>query len=366
MKAIISLKKILHACNTPFILQEYQLTPYKIKLKQPWQSAAATLSYRQGILVHIIVKMKASELTLNSSDRISATGECAPMPEMGTELQADAQFILAQKLSSYHNKIIDEHWLDELEAYPASCFALEMALLSIISSTQNKNIAALFNPDYAHRIKVNAICGAINSNLIKHIKQAESDGFKCIKIKTGLGNIQQEAELLLAILQQLCESTKIRLDCNKSWSVKQTRWFLNFLHKNASAYIKQIDSLEEPLAFYDPLEYSRLQKLSSIHLALDESIDLTTSFKDYPVPRIVLKPTALGGMIKTWNIALKAQAAGLEVVLTSSIETGYGLWFVCFLSAALNNNQYHGLATAQWLEDTLIEAPKIHHGTITF
>ncbi len=365
MKHIVSLKDILQSCHAQFALQKYQLTPYRIKIKQPWKTAAGTIYYRQGILVHITVKIKTSDRIVNIPDIVSATGECAPMPEIGTESQADAQPILTHKLSSYHNKVIDEHWLDDLEPYPASCFALEMTLLSIISSIQNKNIAALFNPHYSHQIKVNTVCGAINNSIIKHIKQAESEGFKCIKIKTGLGRIQQEAELLLQILQQLSESTKIRLDCNKSWSVKQTRWFLNFLHKNSSGYIKQIDSLEEPLAFYDPLEYSRLQKLSSIHLALDESIQPTTSFENYPVPRIVLKPMALGGLIKTWNIALKAQDAGLEVVLTSSIETGYGLWFVSFLSAALNNNQYHGLATAQWLEDTLIEAPKIQHGTIT-
>ena len=74
---------------------------------------------------------------------------------------------------------------------------------------------------------------------------------------------------------------------------------------------------------------------------------------------------AQGGIINTLHLARQAQQSKIKTVITSSIETAYGLWPIVYLCAAINNQQFHGLATASWLENTLIEPPEIKHGIIT-
>jgi len=62
------------------IITAVQIQPYNIKLTTPWISASSHLIYRQGLLIKI---------TINNT--FSAIGECAPMPEAGTETLAQSE-----------------------------------------------------------------------------------------------------------------------------------------------------------------------------------------------------------------------------------------------------------------------------------
>ena len=133
-------------------------------------------------------------------------------------------------------------------------------------------------------------------------------------------------------------------------------------------YTDKIDGLEEPLNHYNEKQYRELQQATAIPLALDESfsgnINHASASFNLPVRRLILKPTAIGGLIQSYRIAKIVQRHNIEVIITSSIETGYGLWANTCLAAAINNNQTHGLATGHWLENTLVPAPDINNGII--
>lgn len=356
------LQSLLNNCNDKFVLERFQLIPYNIKLNQAWTSASLSLQYRQGFLVRLFT-------TQATTQGISFTGDCAPIPEMGTETLFQAQTILHETLSNNTGKIISEAWLSQLELYPASRFALESAILTLICHNKKQNLAQLLNPDYQKTIQVNSMLGSLNSVSIQTLNEAEKQGFKCHKFKFGLQPVESEAEHLTKLLKVIKPDSKIRLDCNKSWSFEQAKWFIDFINTRLSRYSHQIDGLEEPLTDYNYNNYHSLQQLlqeqSTIRLALDESLPLIKQLDKLPVKRIILKPTLSGGIIKTWQLAQKAQSLGIEVIVTSAIETAYGLWPITYLTAAIANNQYHGLATAAWLEDSLIKAPEIKHGTIT-
>jgi len=338
--------------DPPLIIERYQLMPYNVRLKTPWQTAAATLFFRQGLLV---------KLSINES--LFAIGECAPMEEIGTESLAQAQQFLDKKLSSISGKAIDLQLLSDMDLFPACRFALETAFLSLMAQHKRTNITHLLNPEKSNtgsEVKVNAMLGGLNKDLLLLATQAEAQGFKCLKIKAGLNTIKHEAEILKHLLQQISPSTLIRLDANKSWSCKETEWLLNFL----KPYENQIDSIEEPLKIFDQIAYQYLQNMTNINLALDESVTLS-SINKLPVKQLVLKPMAWGGIIKPFKLARQAQQSKIKTVITSSIETAHGLWPIVHLCAAINNEQFHGLATAAWLEDTLTEPPEINHGIIT-
>ena len=344
-------------------ITEYQLIPYKVQLKTPytrlkapnglkapWTTASSSIDFRQGILVKLII-----------NDSLYGIGECAPLTEIGTESLFQAQQFLEHELPSFLKKPLSLDSLSELNHLPACQFALETALLSLRAAQNNTNIARLLNPGYARKIKVNTMLGSLDSDSISQAKEAESQGYSCLKIKLGQDDIETEAKILSQLLQHISSYTIIRLDANKSWTLEQTEWLLNHLLE----YKSRVDSIEEPLKSYAAENYQYLQSKTSIALALDESFIENNNLENFPVRRLVLKPMAQGGIINTWRLAKRAQEYKIETIITSSIETGYGLWPVTFLCAAINNDQFHGLGTAAWLEDTLIEPPEINHGIIT-
>lgn len=342
------------------IITEYKIQPYNIRLIQPWKTASSQLFYRQGLLI---------SLTINSSSladgSLNAIGECAPMPEIGTETLAQAQNFLFHRLSRLKGTIWDKSFLSDLELLPACHFALESLLLGFIAQQQQQSIALLFNPDATQTIKTNVMLGSLDDWTSLRIKDAEQRGFDCIKLKLGINNIKTEVEKLHQLLKQIAPATRIRLDANKNWSLQETQYILNEL----KACQHQIDSIEEPLLNFDSNNYQNLQYQTSISLALDESVSLALADKQFPelfpVKRIILKPMAQGGIINTLKMAETAQKSNIEVVITSAIETGYGLEMISQCCAALNNNQYHGIATSSWLEDSLKLTPVIKEGLMT-
>lgn len=328
--------------------------PYRIKLTSPWHSAASSLYYRQGLLVKVVI-----------NESLSGIGECAPMIEIGTESLRQAEQFLKHKLPSLTGRSVEPDLLSEMDALPASRFALETALIAVIEQHTEQHLAQILNPQYSHKIAVNVVLGSLDDDLLERAKQAEAQGFSCVKIKLGLNDIKDEAESLANLLQTMSPSIRVRLDANKSWTFAQTKWFLNYLEQNCCREKVQIDGIEEPLRKFNASYYHYLQNKTRISLALDESFACISDLKHFPVRRLVLKPMAQGGILNTWKLARQARKYKIETVITSSIETGYGLWPITYLCAAINDNQFHGLSTASWLENTLIEPPEIKHGTIT-
>jgi len=354
---LINLKKHLqNSTQLKADLKNFELIPYNVKLKSTWHTASTKFIYRQGILVKLIM-----------NDSSFSIGECAPMEEIGTESLAQAQNFLAQKLASMLNKKIEAIVLDDAHSYPASRFALESAILSLLVQKNKEPLAHYLNPGFSNIIKVNAMLGHLSDDIVKNAQQAESIGFHCLKIKMGMKPIETEVDNIKALLKTLSTSTRLRLDANKSWTVKQTQWLLD----NLEPYKNQIDCIEEPLKDFNQRHYQELQQQTVIPLALDESFipsDFLSSSEQhltqYPVKKLVLKPMAQGGILNTLTLARLAEQAKIKTIITSSIETGHGLWPITHLCAAINNNEYHGLSTASWLEDTLIKPPEIHHGII--
>ncbi|MCU7837157.1 MAG: hypothetical protein KZQ83_18170 [gamma proteobacterium symbiont of Taylorina sp.] len=342
-----------------YVITEYQLQPYNIKLTNPWKSASSTLHYRQGLLIRLTIK---NPLLIDGS--LSAIGECAPMAEIGTESLAQAQNFFYYQLQTIKGKPFNSKLLSDTKLLPACRFALESILLIFLSKIHKKNIARCLNPSSASAIKINTMLGSLDDGIISRTKNAEQAGFNCIKLKMGLTDIETETDILRNLLEQLSPATLIRLDANKSWSFKETQWILNQL----KAYHRQIDSIEEPLSDFnckndkDWKKYQDLQNKSPITLALDESFSMNLPLSQFPVHRVILKPMVQGGILNTLKIAKLALSHNIQTIITSTIETGYGLQIISHACAALNNQHHHGLDTSSWLEDSLIAPPEIKLG----
>ena len=108
-----------------------------------------------------------------------------------------------------------------------------------------------------------------------------------------------------------------------------------------------------------------LQATVAFPLAIDESTDLLDAnfFRHPPVRRLVIKP-ARHGLLASVELALRARASGLEVIVTSSLESACGLLACAHLAAAVAPAAVHGLATADWLAADTGTPPAIVGGRL--
>ncbi|KXB32775.1 hypothetical protein AT959_00620 [Dechloromonas denitrificans] len=289
--------------------------PYVLPLQRPWQTSQGQVLERRGKL-----------LCLRNDRSLSGWGDCAPLPEFGIDEPA------------------------------ARAFAEEMAHLDLVAQSAGLPLHAWLSGDPAvASLAVNSNLGAI-SGLSEGALQASLDaGFQVLKIKVGLAAPAEEIARLRELAAGLPATIKLRLDANAAWSLPEARQFLQ------ACTTLPIEGIEEPLRHPVPDELAQLQAGLPFPLALDESCHLLTPafFRHPPLHRLVLKPARHGGLLKSMEIALRARAAGLECIVTSSLESSCGLLACAQLAAAIAPNSVHGLGTAEWLAADTGQAPRI-------
>lgn len=326
------------------------LHPYRLALRRPWRTAHGTLEARRGWLVRA------------SADGVVGFGDCAPLPEAGTE--TSEQGLL--RLRHWRARADDgtARLLTALDTEPgpapaADC-AVETALLDLTARRHGLPLRRLLHPGALDRVPVNAMLGAAATLDLSAIEQALAAGFRVLKLKLGTGPMDEEIARIEAAAALLPAGATLRLDANGAWDAP-----------TAAACIERlaglpIDCIEEPLATPDDAVLARLQAAAPFSLALDESL----AGRDDPDPgrlpirRLVLKAPVLGGLRRTLRLALRVQAAGREVVVTSLVESAAGLSATAQLAAATGSGLAHGLATAAWLTADLGAAPDIAQGQI--
>ena len=294
--------------------------PYQLPFKRPWQTACALLTERSGAL-----------LKLQSADGLIGWGDAAPLPEFGISENA------------------------------ARDFAEECAQLDLAAQRANANLTTWLSGKPAPAsVTVNAALGSIFSVTPETISSAVAAGFKILKLKVGVGPVADEIRQLHILSSVLPTSIRWRLDANAAWSPDDAYDFIC-----ATSFLP-IEGLEEPLREPSNQALRDLQALVPFPLAIDESTHLLEQnfWPAPPVHRLIIKPARCGGLLASMALTLRAHAAGLEVIITSSLESACGLAACAHLAAALAPFSTHGLASADWFVHDTGLPPVMANGQI--
>lgn len=290
--------------------------PYCLPLRRPWQTSRGTLNERHGRLRR-----------LTDDDGRTGWGDCTPLPEFGVDEAA------------------------------ASAFAEESATLDLAAQRAGLPLNAwLSGRAPVASVAVNASFGPISTVDRDSLAQAAAEGFTIAKLKVGVAPVDDEIAALHRLAATLPPALRLRLDANRAWPFAVALRFI------AACAGLPIDGLEEPLADPDPARLVSLQAAANFPLAIDESTHLLDAafFRHPPVRRLVLKPARHGGLLASTELALRARASGLEVVITSALESACGITALAHLAAAVAPEAVHGLATADWrASDTGLSPPVV-------
>jgi o-succinylbenzoate synthase len=335
-------------------IRHSRFTPYRLPLRRQWLSHRESLGERRGWLIHL------------ETESHHGIGDCAPLPSAGTETAAESEAWLRRYCDGFSGKdpatlpaLLDAH----PGVPPAVRCGLETALIDLLAKQQGTSIARQLNPDAAQAVAVNANLGALDAQSAQRIRQ--SRGYPVIKLKLGIAPLEQELPLLLQAAEGLPEGVSLRLDANRAWTTGETMQLLS------ACEALPIESIEEPLAAPELKTLRQLQQNTAIPLALDESLKalgFDAVLRSPPVRRVTLKPMVMGGLTPALAWAQRAHDAGMDAVVTTTVDSAIGVWAAVHLAAALGSRGEklaHGVATSQWLSRDVAEPPAIVQGRIT-
>ena len=272
-------------------------------------------------------------------------GECGILRGLSADDRPDYEEILRW---TCENIYLGENQLWEaLMEFPSIQFGVEMAFRSLESETP----FLLFPSDFTKGEKSIEINGLVwmgeEAFMKQQIEEKLATGFRCVKLKIGAIDFDQELQLLRYIRQHFTpEQVEIRVDANGAFDKTSALDKLNQL----SGF--ELHSIEQPIQKNNTDSMAELCKTTPIPIALDEELIGVFSLADKEAllqkikPQyIILKPSFVGGFrgSKEW-IAL-AEKYNIGWWITSALESNIGLNAIAQWTFLQNNSMPQGLGT---------------------
>ena len=272
-------------------------------------------------------------------------GECGILRGLSADDRPDYEEILRW---TCENIYLGENQLWEaLMEFPSIQFGVEMAFRSLAGETP----FLLFPSDFTKGEKSIEINGLVwmgeEAFMKQQIEEKLATGFRCVKLKIGAIDFDQELQLLRYIRQHFTpEQVEIRVDANGAFDKTSALDKLNQL----SGF--ELHSIEQPIQKNNTDSMAELCKTTPIPIALDEELIGVFSLADKEAllqkikPQyIILKPSFVGGFrgSKEW-IAL-AEKYNIGWWITSALESNIGLNAIAQWTFLQNNSMPQGLGT---------------------
>lgn len=309
--------------------------PQRLYFKQPAGTSRGTYTTRDVWYIHLTSKEFPGRVGI---------GECAPLPNLSTELTANYHVLLEQICNEVaYRGHIDKNWL---QAYPSILFGLETAFKHF-----KNNSYRLFDTPFSKGKKGIATNGLIWMNsqeqMIQQIDDKIDHGFRCIKIKIGAINFEEELSLLKHIRSKYsAQQIQIRVDANGAFKPEEA------LKKLKQLAEFDIHSIEQPIAAKQWAAMSKLIAKSPIPIALDEELIgvnelyLKQTVLDALKPAyIILKPSLHGGFSGCDEWIEEAKSRNIGWWATSALESNIGLNAIAQWTASHHNTLPQGLGT---------------------
>ena len=334
-----------------FIVQSIQYRPYQLAFREPLRTASGIFSHRQGFVIEI------SDRQSNYEVQHFGLGEAAPLDGFGMESLIETERTLREAQRSLINAEIQnlsdiENLLKYYDRTPAAKHGIELGLLNLLSQDQGISLSQLLanscSGKVRDRVAVNAIIGAIApEQAFLKAREYIQQGYRCLKIKVGTEDFEADLRRVEAVRSQVGNSIQIRIDANQAWSVTEAIANLKKLE------LLQIEYVEQPIAAANLSGMAEVKRSQSILVAADESVNNILQLQQVINTRaadiIILKPMAIGGILTAYHAAMIAFQAGLDVVVTTTIDGAIARQAAFALAAALPIKRACGLATGSLL-----------------
>ena len=320
--------------------------PYQLKFKKPFKTANAIYEQRDGFILKIY------------SDSFTGIGEVSPLKGFNNETLQECYYVLEAINQTINNTDFSNK--DELfdifdlhaNTMPSLLFALETAILDILSQESNLSISRYLNGDAKSILELNGIHGLHNP----------SDGFQVMKVKLGYQNIYDDIEIMEKLSDIYSKEVKFRIDVNGQLDLVRAIRFCKSMEKF------NIDYIEQPILAGNIEDLAELRLHTNIKIGVDESIiDISSAHRliDNDAADIfIIKPMTIGKYSTINKIIELAKENDIDCVITNMLDSAINRMACIQLSLYQNITNACGISADNLFEFDLAKTPKIKNGKI--
>lgn len=333
----------------------YRIEERLLHFKQPAGTSRGVYTTRKICLVHL------------SDGQHEGVGECAPLPDLSCDAMLDAEYAATlNKFCTDVCKALEGHngdcpqcvlsMVPALRDYPSMLFGLETALLNLLHGDD------LFDTAFSRGeagIPINGLVWMGNhEEMLKRMEEKLELGFRCVKLKIGAIDFDQELDLIKRIRSRFSfHEIELRLDANGAFPYDEALYKLELLSQYA------IHSIEQPIRQGQWAYMAELCRESPLPIALDEELIAVNdpAMKRHMLniikPRyIILKPSLHGGMTGCREWIETARDLGIGSWITSALESNIGLNAIAQFASSVYGDRItmpQGLGTGQLFTDNI-------------
>lgn len=272
-------------------------------------------------------------------------GECSTIP--GLSIDPDQHY--EKKLKDVCARLNSSQSFDpglDLNNFPSIRFGLECLKLNYESSKQY----VYFDTPFVRgreKIPINGLVWMGNISKMKdRIREKIDQGFRCIKLKIGALNFEDELMMLKQVRALFSEKDlELRLDANGAFAYDQALEKLKILSDFG------IHSIEQPIKAGMWEQMADVCAKSPVKIALDEELigvaesDYSNLLKTIQPAYIILKPSLLGGFDRCEKWVSMAQLLNIGWWATSALESNIGLNAIAQWTSKMKTKIAQGLGT---------------------
>ena len=290
-------------------------------------------------------------VALTDADGVVGFGEAAPLAGFTPETPAEAETAIRA-------------WLADEDAEPpllaTARAAIEGALFDLRARQLGVPLHEHLRPGSPSSIPVSAlVAGTSPRRLARQARRAVEAGHRTVKVKVGASSIDDDVARVAAVRAAIGAAAARRLDANGAWRVTEAVANIERLA------VHRPEMIEEPTSGVEGL--AAVRAAVGVPVAADE-----TAFDPAAVAAIidsgaadlvVVKPSALGGLVAAAELIATVREAGLGVVVTSLLEGAIGVRAAGHLASSLATlDPAPGLATSSLLATDIATPPRLADG----
>jgi len=320
-----------------------------------------TLRFRRPLRTSYgdLVEREIFELALEGADGVVGRGEAAPLePYDGVSTErARAALEAYRPVLAAGDALQGGELLDACRAaddLPQALAAVDMALWDRAGRRAGRPVAELLTEPVLDAVPVNATIGAEDrAGAAAGAAAARQAGFRCVKLKVGIGD---DAGRVAAVRAALGPHAELRLDANGAWSVEQAVAAIDVLSSAG------LELVEEPVHGLDALRAVR--ERVAVRIAMDESAAEPGALASGAADAVCLKLARCGGISGLLACASLVRASGAEPYVASTFDGPLGIAAALHAAAALRIRTACGLATLDHFADADASGLAVRDGAI--
>ena len=312
-----------------------KIVPRRLHFKQPAGTSRGSYTTRDVWYLHLTSD--------KYPDRVGI-GECAPLPKLSCDDMQGYESVLAHIC----NEVTEQGGfsVESLRDYPSILFGLETAFRHL-----ERGCFELWDTPFSRGevgIPINGLIWMGDyKKMLEQIEAKMAVGFRCIKLKIGAINFEEELALLRFIRSHFsAKEVELRVDANGAFAPADAMEKLKRLAE------LDLHSIEQPIRAGQWEDMARLTAETPLPIALDEEViginipERKQCLLDSVHPQyIILKPSLHGGMAGGNEWIREAEKRNIGWWITSALESNIGLNAIAHWCATFNNPLPQGLGT---------------------